>query len=139
MGYKIREDAPRALSLPTPVGGGDFSPTATERIYEPGQTIEVITTDIVERFEAGDPHLVQFIEEIVEVDTREVEPTPAPGDVVPEPVQVQNEAQPDAQEETPEPVAAEPEAEPAPSDDPAEADVVSDPVADETPDNPFAT
>ncbi len=135
MGYKIREDAPRVLSLPTPVGGGDFSPTATERIYEPGQTIEVITTDIVERFEAGDPHLVLFIEEIVEVDTREVELTPAPGDV--------------SQPITPEPVAApEPVAEPEP--DPVVVDPVvegTEPVASDdevsadggAPDNPFAT
>ena len=80
MGYKIRDDAPRSLSLPVPVGGGDFSPTTNERIYEPGQPIEVITTDIVERFESGDPHLVEFIEEIVEIDTQEIEPQPAPGD-----------------------------------------------------------
>lgn len=86
MGYKIRDDAPRSLSLPVPVGGGDFSPTTNERIYEPSQPIEVITTDIVERFESGDPHLVEFIEEIVEIDTQEIEPQPAIGDARPDTV-----------------------------------------------------
>lgn len=81
MGYKIRDDAPNALSLPVPVGGGDNSPTTAEQIYEIGEPIAVITTDILERFEAGDEHLVRFIEEVVEVDTREIEPSVAPGDI----------------------------------------------------------
>ncbi len=138
MGYKIRADAPRALSLPTPVGGGDFSPTATERIYEPDQTIEVITTDIIERFEAGDEHLLAYIEEIVEVDTREVDPTPVPGDVsqpiVQEPVVVSEPvaADPDPTPVEPEPVVAEPVVE---NTEPVANDtVVGD---DEAADNPF--
>lgn len=144
MGYKIRDDAPRALSLPVPVGGGDFSPTTNERIYEPGQPIEVITTDIVERFESGDPHLVQFIEEIVEVDTQEVEPQPAIGDARPD--TVPNIPAPDSVVPSEEQVVvAEPE--PVVAETPAEVEVpdetvVVDESVTEAPapsdDNPFA-
>lgn len=134
MGYKIRDDAPRSLSLPVPVGGGDFSPTTNERIYEPGQPIEVITTDIVERFESGDPHLVEFIEEIVEVDTQEVEPQPAIGDARPDTVP----EIPVAQDNEPEPVVAET---PVEVEVPDETVVNDEPVAEApapSDDNPFA-
>lgn len=139
MGYKIRDDAPRSLSLPVPVGGGDFSPTTNERIYEPGQPIEVITTDIVERFEAGDPHLVLFIEEIVEVDTQEVEPQPAIGDARPD--TVPEIPAPDSVVPSEEPVA---EPEPLP-DTPTEIEALDETVVNDEPvapaqsdDNPFA-
>lgn len=140
MGYKIRDDAPRSLSLPVPVGGGDFSPTTNERIYEPGQPIEVITTDIVERFESGDPHLVQFIEEIVDVDTHEVEPQPAIGDARPDTVPeipVAQDNVPVAQDE-PEPVVAEA---PVENEVPDETVASDEPVAEApapSDDNPFA-
>lgn len=143
MGYKIRDDAPRSLSLPVPVGGGDFSPTTNERIYEPGQPIEVITTDIVERFESGDPHLVLFIEEIVEVDTQEVEPQPAIGDARPD--TVPNIPAPDSVVQSEEQVPADPE--PVLAETPAEVEVsdetvvVDEPVAEApapSDDNPFA-
>ena len=139
MGYKIRDDAPRALSLPVPVGGGDFSPTTNERIYEIGQPIEVITTDIVERFENGDEHLVRFIEEVVEIETEEVEPAPAPGDVN-APVSAEPPAQPAAEEqqqETP------PEPEPAPAPIEPEQLTEESVAAEEQPSasegNPFAS
>jgi hypothetical protein len=145
MGYKIRDDAPRSLSLPVPVGGGDFSPTTNERIYEPGQPIEVITTDIVERFESGDPHLVEFIEEIVEIDTQEIEPQPAPGDgqldSVPEIAVTDNGPQVVTEPVVPadlEPVAAET---PVEVEVPDETVVNDEPVAEApvpSDDNPFA-
>ena len=152
MGYKIRDDAPRALSLPVPVGGGDFSPTTNERIYEPGQPIEVITTDIVERFEAGDSHLVLFIEEIVEVDTQEVAPQPAIGDAHPD--TVPNIPAPDSVVPSEEQVAvADPE--PVVAETPADEAVVAETTAEtgeepqgdaeqagedtSAPDNPFAS
>lgn len=141
MGYKIRDDAPRSLSLPVPVGGGDFSPTTNERIYEPGQPIEVITTDIVERFESGDPHLVLFIEEIVEVDTHEVEPKPAIGDARPD--TVPSIPATDSVVPSEEPVPAEPVVAEAPAEIEAhdETVIVDDPVAEApvpSDDNPFA-
>ena len=147
MGYKIRDDAPRSLSLPVPVGGGDFSPTTNERIYEPGQPIEVITTDIVERFESGDPHLVQFIEEVVEIDTQEIEHQPAPGDgqldSVPE-IAVTDDGPQVVPADEPVPV----DPEPVVAETPAEVEVpdetvVNDELVAEAPapsdDNPFAT
>lgn len=147
MGYKIRDDAPNALSLPVPVGGGDNSPTTAERIYDIGEPIAVITTDILERFEAGDEHLVRFIEEVVEVDTREIEPSVAPGDIQsPEQAQEHIERLKGDPIVDPTPVTPEPEVVAAA---PAEEEVVDttvandEPVAAEAPapsdDNPFAT
>lgn len=125
MGYKVRDDAPRSLSLPAPVGGGDLSPTTSENIYEPGQPIPVITSDVVERFEAGDEHLVLYIEEVVEVDTREVEPSVAPGDVQsPEHAEAHIAAVSGIPFEAP----AAPENTP---DVPAEPDPVAEPIAED--------
>lgn len=84
MGFKIRDDAPSALTIPAPIGGGEGGPSlATYRTYVPGEPIIHITSDIVERYNAGDPHILAFIEEFggptIEVQTVEA----PPGDPVP--------------------------------------------------------
>ena len=142
MGYKIRDDAPTALSLPAPIGGGDFGPTTEQVVYDIGEPIPHITTDIVDRLNAGDEHLLKFIEEY-DGETIEVEPKNAPGDPTHEQSIAQLEslqAGPSLVNETP---AAEVVAEPVSPD----AEIGETTVADEaevvegavSADNPFAS
>ena len=125
MGFKIRDDAPTALTIPAPIGGGEGGPSlATYATYVPGEPIIHITSDIVERFHAGDPHILQFIEEFggptIEVATVEappgdpVPPTP-PADFVEPPIPVLAPVEPEVVAE--EDVVVEPEADATEAED----------------------